>query len=145
MEILPLLQSNCLPNDIVVHEIYNRLWRMKTPLSSELKDAIIWDHFHFKKIVMMYYNNVDQFTRNKNDDDYFLIWLDNDMCGVLNDDRPLTDGLTTNLKQECPTLTMDYLMRNDHVDKLPDKVYELWKMMTTEKRNKLYELTCLEI
>ena len=55
MEILPLLQSNCLSNDIVLNEIYNHLWRMKTPLSSELKDAIIWDHFHFKKIVMMYY------------------------------------------------------------------------------------------
>lgn len=145
MEILPLLQSNCLSNDIVVNEVYKHLWRMKTPLSSELKDAIIWDHFRFKKIVMMYYKNVDQFTRNKNDHDYFLIWLENDLVGVLNDDKPLYDGMTENLKKECPTLTMEYLMRVDHVDELPNKVYELWKMMTTEKRKKLYDLTCLEI
>ena len=94
---------------------------------------------------MMYYNNVDQFTRNKNDNDYFLVWLENDMCGVLNDDRSLMDGLTENLKKECPTLTIDYIMENPNVDELPNKVYELWKMMTTEKRKKLYELTCLEI
>lgn len=94
---------------------------------------------------MMYYRNVDQFTRNKNDDDYFMVWLENDMIGVLNDDRPLMDGLTENLKKECPTLTMDYLMGCNNVDELPNKVYEMWKMMTNEKRKKLYGLTCLEI
>ena len=145
MEILPLLQSKCIPNDIILDGIYNHLWRMKTPLSKELKDAIMYDHFHFKKLVMMYYNNVDQFTRNKNDDDYFLIWMENDMVGILNDDEPLLDGLTENLKKECPTLTKDYLMSCNHVDILPNKVYELWRMMTTEKRKKMYELTCLEV
>ena len=145
MEILPLLQSNCLSNDIIVNEIYNHLWRMKSPLSKELKDSIINDHFHFKKIVMMYYNNVDQFSRNKTEDDYFLIWMDNDLVGILNDEKPLMDGLTENLKKECPTVTMEYLLRCDHVDNLPDKVYELWKLMTPEKRKRMYERSCLEI
>lgn len=145
MEILPLLQSNSLPNDVIVNNIYNHLWRIKTPLSKDLKHAIIYDHFHFKKILMMYYMNVDQFTRNKNDEDYFLIWMENDMVSILNDNQSLLDGLSENLKEECPTLTKEYLMRLDHVDDLPNKVYELWKMMTVEKRKTFYELTCLEI
>lgn len=144
MEILPLLQSNCIPNDIILNDIYNHLWRIKTPLSKELKDAIVYDHFHFKKTLLMYYNNVDQFSRNKQDDDYFLIWLENDLVGILNDERPLMDGLTDNLMKECPTLTKDYLLGYDHVDNLPNKVYELWRMMTPEKKKRMYELSRLD-
>lgn len=148
MEILPLLQSDCiLPNDIVLSEIYSHLWRLKcrSYLSKELRDAIVNDHFRFKKIVVMYYNNEIVFSRNKKDDDYFLIWLDNDLIGVLNDGKPLIYGISDKLREECPSIKMEYLLECVSADNLPDKVYELWKMMTPDKKKKMYELTCIDL
>jgi hypothetical protein len=141
MEILPLLKSKCLPNDIILHNVYDKLCRIKI-INKEMKDAIINDHYRFKKILLMYYNNTSNFSRNKKNDDYFLIWLENDLVGILNDDYSLCDGLTENLKKEWPTLTKDYLLDGD-IDHIHEKVYELWKNMTPYKRTIMYERTML--
>lgn len=139
MEILPLLQSNVLPTDVVLDNIYNHLWRIKSPLSNELMTAIENDHFRLKKIVLKYYNSRD-FSRNLNHEDYFLHWLLNDIIGVMNDREMLMDGISENLKKECPWITMDYLL-DDMNGKLNEKVYDLWKVMTPEKKSIMYELS----
>ena len=138
MEILPLLQSNALPSDVVLHNIYRHLWRMKSPLSNDLKVAIENDHFRFKKVVMAYYGCED-YTHNRDDMDYFLNWLLNDIIGVMNDRQMLMDGISENLKKECPWITMDYLL-DDMNGKLNEKVYDLWKVMTPDKRAQMYDL-----
>jgi len=139
MEILPLLQSNRLPSHVVLSNIYSQLCKLKSPLSSDLKTAIVNDHFKFKKLLMSYYKD-SVFSRKKGNDNYFLIWFENDLISVLNDHRPLLDGLSDNIKQECPNITMKYLL--DQSTKLNEKVYDLWKMMTPEKKQIMYDIYC---
>ena len=137
MEILPLLQSNRLPSHVVLSNIYSQLCKLKSPLSSDLKTAIVNDHFKFKKLLMSYYKD-GVFSKKQGDDNYFLIWFENDLISVLNDHRPLLGGLSSNLKQECPNITMKYLL--DQSTKLNEKVYDLWKMMTPEKKQIMYDI-----
>ena len=140
MEIQALLLSNSIPNDIVINEIYNHLWRNKNVLNEKQKEAIVNDHFHLKKIIQAYFNDTS-LSKNKNSTNYFLYWLENDMLSVLNDNYPYIDGVSPNLKKECPYVNLDWLLSLDNVDELPDKIYTIWKMMTTNKKNIMYELT----
>lgn len=140
MELQALLLSNSIPNDIVIHEIYNHLWRNKNVLNALQKDSIVNDHFHLKKIIQTYFNDTS-LSKIKESQDYFLCWLENDMLNVLNDDRSFMDGLSENLKNECPHIDMEWLLSMDSNDELPRKVYDLWKMMTPKKKNIMYERT----
>lgn len=135
MEILPLLQSRAIPTDVVLSNIYYHLCKIKSPLSNDLKTAIVNDHFKFKKIVMSYYKD-SLYSRKQDDDNYFLIWLENDLINVLNDHCPLSDGLSENLKKEFPSVNMKDIV--DQSIKLNEKVYNLWNMMTPEKKKIMY-------
>lgn len=137
MEIQALLLSNMFPNDIV-YEIHNKLCMNKIILTDLQKESIIFDHFHLKKIILRYYRNT-LFGRNPNDDDYFMYWLENDMLNVLNDDKPYIYGLSRNLRAECPELTKEYLLSSPVWEQLPKKIYFIWKMMTVEKKLKMYQ------
>ena len=136
MEIQPLLESNVLPVDVVVNNIYNHLWRLKSPLTRELKESIVHDHFRFKKIVMSYYNS-DIYSRHPESQFYFLDYVINDMIDILNDNHMMSDGISNNLLTECPWITIDYLM-DDMNGALDSKLYDLWKIMTPEKKQLMY-------
>lgn len=136
MEILPLIQSNALPMDLIMGKIYPQLCKLKSPLSNELKESILHDHFHLKKVIMHYYND-SGLSRKPNDDDYFMGWLVNDLIGVLNDNQALMHGISDNLKSECPWMTLEYLLDYKE-DKLHEKLYDLWKIMTPEKKMNMY-------
>jgi hypothetical protein len=138
MELQALLLSSVLPQDVVLNDIYNHLWRNKNVLTDDLKTAIIHDHFRLEKIVMKYYNDTS-LSRKPSHDDYFLCWLENDLLGVLNDDMGFMDGLSENLQRECPGITRDWLLSCESVDDLPEKVYSVWKLMTNEKKAIMYE------
>lgn len=142
MEILPLMQSYALPLDIVVNNIYNHLWKLKSPLSDDLRDAIQHDHFHLKKSLMIYYKSKD-FSHSYQDDDYYLDWFLNDMISVLNDDQILMDGISENLLRECPGMTVAILMNSFVYDRqeIIKNIYALWKLMTHEKKQKMYTKT----
>lgn len=140
MELQALLLSNNIPNDIVINEIYNHLWRNKNVLNEKQKEAIVHDHFHLKKIIRTYFNDTS-LSKNKESMDYFLCWLENDMLSVLNDDYAYIDGLSPNLKKECPDITKKWLLSLNSMDELPDKIYTIWKMMTPKKKNIMYERT----
>ena len=140
MEIQALLLSNSISNDVVLENIYKHLWKLKGSINPNLKQAITQDHYKLKKIVMKYYNDTS-LSRDDRHTDFFLAWLENDLLGVLNDDRPFMDGLTENLKRECPGVTMDKLVSYESVNDLPDKVYWLWTLMTPEKKRIMYERT----
>tara|TARA_Y100000389_G_scaffold64707_1_gene60776 strand:- start:208 stop:693 length:486 start_codon:yes stop_codon:yes gene_type:complete len=140
MELQALLLSKSIPNDIVVNEIYNHLWRNKKVFNQKQKEAIVHDHFHLKKIIQTYLNDTS-LSENKESMDYFLCWLYNDMLSVLNDDYAYIDGLSLNLKKECPDISKEWLLSLDNIDDLPDKIYTIWKMMTTNKKNIMYERT----
>lgn len=138
MELQALLLSKKIPNDIVINEIYNHLWRNKNVLSEKQKAAIVHDHFHLKKIIQTYFSDTS-FSKNKESMDYFMYWLENDMLSVLNDDYAYIDGLSPNLQKECPHITKEWLLSLDNIDDLPDKIYTIWKMMTTNKKRIMYE------
>lgn len=140
MELQALLLSNNIPNDIVINEIYNHLWRNKNVLNEKQKEAIVHDHFHLKKIIKTYFNDTS-LSKKKESMDYFLCWLENDMLSVLNDDYAYIDGLSPNLKKECPDITKEWLLSLNSMDELPDKIYTIWKMMTTNKKNIMYNRT----
>lgn len=140
MELEALLLSNNIPNDIIVNEIYNHLWRNKNVLNVKQKNAIEHDHFHLKKIIRTYFNDTS-LSKNKESMDYFLCWLENDMLSVLNDDYAYIDGLSPNLKKECPDISKEWLLSLSSMDDLPDKIYTIWKMMTPNKKNIMYERT----
>ena len=140
MELQALLLSNNIPNDIVINEIYNHLWRNKNVLNEKQKEAIVHDHFHLKKIIRTYFND-SSLSKNKESMDYFLCWLENDMLSVLNDDYAYIDGLSPNLKKECPDITKEWLLSLSSMDDLPDKIYTIWKMMTPNKKNIMYDRT----
>ena len=140
MELQPLLLSNVITNDVVINVIYNHLWRNKNILNDSQKESIIHDHFRLKKILKRYFDD-NSLSKSPSHSDYFLAWLENDLVGVLNDNYPLIFGLSAELKKECPNITMDELLNFDTVDKLPDKIYWLWKLMTQEKKLRMYELT----
>lgn len=137
MEIQALLLSNMFPKDIA-YEIHNKLCMNKNILTALQKDSIIFDHFHLKKIIRSYFRNT-LFGKNPNHDDYFMYWLENDMLNVLNDDKPYIDGLSINLRAECPELTKEYLLSSPAWEQLPQKIYCLWKSMTDEKKMKMYQ------
>jgi len=140
MELQPLLLSNSIPNDVVIGEIYSHLWRNKNVLNKKQKEAIVHDHFHLKKIIQTYFNDTS-LSKNKESMDYFLCWLENDMLSVLNDDYAYIDGLSPNLQKECPHITKEWLLSLSSIDELPDKIYTIWKMMTPNKKNIMYERT----
>ena len=140
MELQALLLSNCLSNDIVINEIYNHLWRNKNVLNEKQKESIVNDHFHLKKIIQTYFND-KSLSKSTCSMNYFLCWLENDMLSVLNDDYAYIDGLSPNLKKECPHITKEWLLSLNSIDDLPDKIYTIWKMMTPNKKNIMYERT----
>lgn len=140
MELQPFLLSNRLPKEIVLHEIYKYLWKNRNVLTDVQKDSIINDHFHLNKIVNKYYND-SSLSRNKRSERYFLLWLENDILSVLNDDRGFIDGISDNLLIECPGVTKGFLLSCDSIDDLPEKIYTLWTMMTPIKKTTMYNRT----
>lgn len=139
MELQALLTSNILPNDIVCHEIYNHLWRNRNLLNTAQTDAIVYDHFHMKKILNFYHTS-ENLSKNSESDYYFLVWLENDLISCLNDHLPLIDGLSPLLKAECPDMTVARLLECESIEKLPEKIYFLWKNMTYQKRSYFYQM-----
>lgn len=144
MEILPLMQSYALPLDIVLNDIYNHLWKIKSPLSDDLREAIQHDHFHFKKILLIYYKS-DLFSHNTKDENYYLDWVLNNLINVLNDSQLLINGVSDNLIRECPGMTAKILMQSFIYDKhtITSNIYTLWKLMTPEKKKRMYTLSKL--
>jgi hypothetical protein len=140
MELQALLTSNILPKDIVIHNIYNHLWRNRNLLNKSQIESIVEDHFHMKKIIRMYFR-CENLSNDQNSDDYFLIWLENDMIYCLNDNQQLINGISPLLKNECPDITLNLLIGCGSIDKLPEKIYFLWKHMTYEKKMYFYN-TC---
>ena len=138
MELEALLLSDAIPNDIVLNDIYGHLCKKKM-LNEEQKNSIIHNHFLFKKIVLKYFRN-KQLSRNpSHGQDYFLYWLENDFICVLNDGMPLNHELTENMKKECPGVTIRWLASHVSPKDLPDKTYAIWKLMTPEKKQLMYE------
>jgi hypothetical protein len=138
MELQALLTSKSLPNEIVIQEIYNHLWRNRNLLNEAHTEAIVYDHFHMKKIIHSYFIS-ENLSKDSKSDDYFLAWLENDMISCLNDNQSLIDGLSHSLKAECPDLTISQLLGCESVEKLPEKIYFLWKQMTSCKKLEFYQ------
>lgn len=138
MELEALLLSNVIPNDIVLYEVYKHLCKKKT-LNVEQKISIINNHFLFKKILLKYYHNKELSRNPSHGQDYFLYWLENDLIGVLNDGVPLNYDLTEKMKKECPGVTIKWLASHVSLEDLPDKTYAIWKLLSYEKKQYMYD------
>lgn len=138
MELEALLLSDVIPRDIVLNDIYKHLCEKKT-LNEEQNNSIIYNHFLFKKVIFKYYRN-KQFSRNPlHGQEYFLYWLENDLIGILNDNIPLNYGLSENMKKQCHGVTIEWLTSNVPPEGLPDKTYAIWKLMSNEKKQFMYD------
>lgn len=126
-----LLVCNEIPNDIVINKIYPFLCSIKKPLSEELIEAIEELHFHFLRIIRKYYLT---FSKDDRSLDYFMDNLENALYITLNDNELYFNGLSENLQNEHPQLTVEYLLRMDAEYNQPNRIYKLWKMLTYEKK-----------
>jgi hypothetical protein len=138
MEVGTLLLSKILPKEIVLHEIYKHLYKLKKPISEDLQRDIQENIFHLQQIVRHYYNN-GLFSKQENHPNYFLFWLENDLCYILNDERPLATGVSVNLLFECPLISIEFLVKNIPLTQLHSRIYELWRMLTYKKKMIMYE------
>jgi hypothetical protein len=133
MELEALLLSNKLLVDVVVGPIYKHLCSIKKPLSSSLTEAILHHHFYLIKLLLSYHIN-KQYSRSFRSSDYYLYWLENDLVYYLNDKIMLLNGLSNNLLERFPDVTIEFMCRKVEVVDLPKRIYTLWKMMDNEQR-----------
>ena len=139
VEIQSLLLSSILPRDIVIGEIYRHLYLTRTSELKELKTSIVNEHFYLTKVLLYYYKD-SLYSKNSQDPNYFLYWVENDMLNNMNDHIPLASGLSQSLKEEFPNVTTIFLMKPIAVDELPNRIYELWSLTTHEKRRHMYSI-----
>lgn len=139
MEIQALLTCCKLPRDIVIQEIYGRhLYKMKSQLTSKLKDDIVHDRLSYERLKKSYRSNTEDFSTNPDDDDYYMYWMENDIGLVLNDGIALIHGISEQLKSKHHSVDLEFLTKIPIGDeKIDEHMFEMWKMMDTNKRNKL--------
>jgi hypothetical protein len=53
---------------------------------------------YFKRKWFNIYKNIQEYSIDKDDDDYYINWLENDIIFALNDGKPLMEGLSQNLR-----------------------------------------------
>ena len=128
MEIVPLLLTNALPNDMV-QEIYNKLWRIKSPFNQEFRREMVKDTCAFKYIVHTYL----QIYRGSAREGYYIECLENEMFWILNNDLPLKMGISNVLRKHFGTI--DNLISANQV------TLRLWRLMTYEQQLELYDDT----
>jgi hypothetical protein len=143
MEIQAFLLSDALPRDIVIDCIYRHMYIHREALPPDLKKSIVNNHFLFKKMLLGYYNlcyeETPLYSRDPLNDDFFLNWVENDIICIMNDDQFLMNGLSPELVKECPEITLQYLNKKVETKELPERIYDLWCMMTSEKQIKIYQ------
>ena len=137
MEIQSLLLSDALPNDVVLCHIYPHLWRNRKLLTEEQTQCICEMWFYLRAIINRYMADTS-LSLDQSSSDYFAWWLENDLLGVLNDDRSYMDGLSEGLRRECPGITKDFLMSPSTIETVFDKIAFVWSIMTFEKRMKMF-------
>lgn len=137
MEIQSLLLSDALPNDVVLCHIYPHLWRNRKLLTEEQTQCICEMWFYLRAIINRYMSDTS-LSLDQSSSDYFAWWLENDLLGVLNDDRSYMDGLSEGLRRECPGVTKDFLMSPSTIETVFDKIAFVWSIMTFEKRMKMF-------
>lgn len=137
MEIQPLLLSDALPNHVVLRHIYPHLWRNRKLLTEEQTEGICDMWFYLRTIIDRYMGDTS-LSLDETSMDYFAWWLENDLLGVLNDDRSYMDGLSEGLRRECPGVTKDFLMSPSTIETVFDKIEFVWSLMTFEKRMRMF-------
>ena len=131
-EIGTLLLSSVLPQDVIIHEIYGKhLYKLKSTITTELKTSIVNMHYHFKKMLMIYYN---RFDKKPNYPYYFLKVLKIDLGLAINDD----DG--EEVSREIIYAIYD---EDINVNDLPDHLYHIWCSLSLEKKHKVYSYIIL--
>lgn len=132
--IQPLLLSDALPNDLIVHEIFGKhLYKLNSGLSEKQKESIQQGHFYFKKLLTMYYNTFD---RHPDSEMYFLELFDNDLLLAINEGKPFIFEQSDYFKQN-PELTK-LCMSTVPDEKLPDLIYSVWCYLSFEKKLEVY-------
>ena len=53
---------------------------------------------YFKRKWFNIYKNIQEYSIDKDDDDYYINWLENDIISALNHDKPLMEGLSLHLR-----------------------------------------------
>lgn len=133
--IAPLLLSNILPNDLVVHEIFAKhLYKTIYSVSDAQRDSIEHFHFYFKKIVMKYYNTYDRHVLSEM---YFLNVLDNDLLLAINDGR-FYNSSQSDVFREIPVLN-ELCSYNVPTEHLQDFIYTVWCCLPTEVKLSVYK------
>ena len=72
MELQALLLSNNIPNDIVINEIYNHLWRNKNVLNEKQKRSLLCTIIFISKKLFGLISMIISLSKNKESMDYFL-------------------------------------------------------------------------
>lgn len=125
--ITPLLLSDKLPNDLVIHEIFAKhLYKTIFSVSKIQRDSIEHFHFYFKKIIMKYYNTYD---RRKEHAMYFLNVLDNDMFLAIGMDVVNQNPMLTKLSSYSVS-----------TEDLNDFIYTVWSCLSTEDKCRVYKI-----
>tara|TARA_E500000178_G_scaffold341925_1_gene386422 strand:+ start:36 stop:485 length:450 start_codon:yes stop_codon:yes gene_type:complete len=85
---------NNLPFDIII-KIYSYLPILSIEqinLNEQIKKN------YFKRKWFNIYKNIQEYSIDKDDDDYYINWLENDIISALNHDKPLMEGLSLHLR-----------------------------------------------
>ena len=118
----------------VLDIIYTHMCAIKK-ISSDLKNEIVMYHRLFDIIDI--YKIV--FSLNKNDDNYYKFWLENDLICMLNDNKPTSLGISTNLVERYPNITVKYLNEILCADMLSRRISKLWIMLTDQQKQHMYQ------
>ena len=78
-------------------------------------------------VIQTYYQDTSLST-NKNDKNYYLNWLENDMLFVINNNRSLHDGVPFKLIKYCPAI-LDSIMNDVYPDDIVEHIKFLWEVM----------------
>ena len=85
---------NNMPFDIII-KIYSYLPILSIEqinLNEQIKKN------YFKRKWFNIYKNIQEYSIDKDDDDYYINWLENDIISALNHDKPLMEGLSLHLR-----------------------------------------------
>ena len=122
----------------VLDIIYTHMCTIKK-INSDLKNELVIYHRLFDIIDI--YKIV--FSLDKNDDDYYKNWLENDLIRMLNDNKPTLSGISTNLLERYPNITVEYLNEILCTDMLSRRISKLWIMLTDQQKQHMYHNSLL--
>lgn len=86
-------------------------------------------------VIQTYYEDTS-LSKDKTHKDYYLIWLENDMLFVINNNRSIHEGVTLKLIRDCSHILESFLTYKYPIDIL-ENVKMIWDAMDRFQKQKM--------